>query len=243
MKYFLFLDESGDHGLTKPDPDFPVFLLCGVLTTEENYEIIRKEINKLKESIWGNKTVIFHSRDIRKCEKEFQKLFDLDLKKKFYEGINSIVSGSDYTIVASAIRKNAFIEKFGKLQEDVYEIALSFVIEQAIVILSETDPGAELSIVIERRGQREDKQLDDHFQRLCARGTGKLTAEQLHAVSPTFTFRNKKENVNGIQLADLVAYPIARYVIEPERANPAFEVLEHKIYRINGNLDGLKIYP
>lgn len=100
MRYYLFLDESGDHGLTKPDPDFPVFLLCGVLTTEDNYEIIRQEINKLKESIWGNKTVIFHSRDIRKCEKEFQKLFDLDLKKKFYEGINKIVADSDYTIVA-----------------------------------------------------------------------------------------------------------------------------------------------
>ena len=243
MKYYLFLDESGDHGLTKPDPDFPVFLLCGVLTTEENYGIIRQEINKLKESIWGNKTVIFHSRDIRKCEKEFQKLFDLDLKKKFYEGINKIVSGLDYTIVASAIQKNAYIEQFGKLQDDVYEVALSFVIEQAVMILNEKDLNSELTIIIERRGQKEDKQLDDHFQRLCARGTGKLTAEQLHEVSPTFTFRNKKENINGIQLADLVAYPIARYVIEPDRANPAFEVLESKIYRNNGNLDGLKLYP
>jgi hypothetical protein len=243
MKYFLFLDESGDHGLTKPDPNFPVFVLCGVLATEENYEIIRLEINKLKESIWGDKKVIFHSRDIRKCEKEFQKLFDLELKKKFYEGINNIIAGSDYTIVASAIQKNPFIEKFGKLQDDVYEVALSFVIEQAVLILNETDSNAELSIVIERRGQKEDKQLDDHFQRLCARGTGKLTAEQLHDVSPTFTFRNKKENINGIQLADLVAYPIARYVIDPDRANPAFDILESKIYRTNGVLDGLKIYP
>lgn len=111
------------------------------------------------------------------------------------------------------------------------------------MILNEKDPNSELAIVIERRGQKEDKQLDDHFQRLCARGTGKLTAGQLHEVSPTFTFRNKKENINGIQLADLVAYPIARYVIEPDRANPAFEVLESKIYRNNGNLGGLKLYP
>jgi len=41
----------------------------------------------------------------------------------------------------------------------------------------------------------------------------------------------------------LVAYPIARYVIEPNRANPAFDVLEPKIYRTNGGLDGLRIYP
>lgn len=243
MRYILFLDESGDHGLTKPDPEFPVFLLCGVLVTEESYELIRQRINKLKESIWGDKTVILHSRDIRKCEKEFQKLFDLEIKKAFYLEINKIVSTADYTILASAIQKNPYIEKFGKLQDDVYEVALSFIIEQAVLILNEIATGIELSIVIEKRGLKEDKQLDDHFQRLCARGTGKLAVNELHQVSPTFTFRNKKENINGLQLADLVAYPIARYVIEPDRANPSFEILESKIYRTAKGMEGLKIYP
>jgi hypothetical protein len=153
------------------------------------------------------------------------------------------VAGSDYRIVASAIRKNEFIEQFGKLQDDVYEVALSFVIEQAILILQELDESSELCIVIERRGQKEDKQLDDHFQRLCARGTGKLRSIDLHRFSTSFTFKHKRENINGLQLADLVAYPIARYVIEPQRANPAFEVLEPKIYRKDGMLQGLRIYP
>ncbi len=39
----------------------------------------------------------------------------------------------------------------------------------------------------------------------------------------------KKENINGLQLADLIAYPIARYIIEPERANPSFEIFKNKI--------------
>jgi hypothetical protein len=243
MKYFLFLDESGDHGLTKPNPDFPVFLLCGVLVTSEVYEVIRQKINKLKESIWGDKKVIFHSRDIRKCEKEFQVLFDLELKKKFYQDINRIVSSFDYTIIASAIQKNLFIEQFGKLQDDVYKIALSFLIEQGVLILQQKNTHPELAIVIEKRGQKEDRQLDDHFQRLCARGTDNLNADELHSVSPTFTFRNKRENINGLQLADLVAYPIARYVIEPDRANPVFEILKPRIYKTDKGLEGLKIYP
>jgi hypothetical protein len=70
-----------------------------------------------------------------------------------------------------------------------------------------------------------------------------LSPEQLHHVSPTFTFRNKKENINGLQLADLVAYPIARYVIEPQRANPSFDVLSPKIYRVGEQLAGLVLYP
>ena len=56
-------------------------------------------------------------------------------------------------------------------------------------------------------------------------------------------FKSKKENINGLQLADLVAYPTARYVIEPNRANPAFEVFKDKIYTKNNKRYGLKIFP
>lgn len=119
MKYFLFLDESGDHGLSKPSHEFPVFLLCGVLVTDSDYEIIRQSMNAIKEAIWKDKKVIFHSRNIRKCEKEFQVLFDLELKQKSYKGINHIVSTGMYHIVASAIQKDAFIQQFGRLQDDV----------------------------------------------------------------------------------------------------------------------------
>jgi hypothetical protein len=243
MNYSFFIDESGDHGLTRINTDFPVFLLCGVLIKTEEYEIVKQAINALKRSIWGNKEVIFHSRDIRKCEREFQKLFDLELKAYFYAELNKILANSPYTIIASAIQKDRFIQHFGKLQDDVYEVALSFVVEQAVIALKEIGYNTSLSIVIEKRGKREDKQLDDHFQRILGKGTGKLTAEEIAACYPTFTFRNKRENINGLQLADLVAYPIALYVIEPNRASPAFEVLEPKIYRTKGVLDGLKIYP
>lgn len=243
MKYFLFLDESGDHGLAKFDPDFPVFLLCGVLVRADEYENIRQNINKLKHSIWGNKEVIFHSRDIRKCEKEFQKLFDLEIKKTFYEELNNIVATSNYNIIASAIQKEKFVQKFGKLEDDIYEIALSFVVEQEIVALQKINPQSELALVIERRGKKEDKQLDDHFQKIQGAGTGILSSEEVKLFNLSFTFRNKKENINGLQLADLVAYPIARSIIEPNRANPAFDVLENKIFSAGGEVEGLRIYP
>ena len=243
MKYFLFIDESGDHGLAKLNLDFPVFLLCCVLVNEIDYENIRQAINTLKQSIWGNKEVIFHSRDIRKCEKEFQKLFDLKLKKKIYEELNNIVSNSHYNIIASAIKKETFIQKFGKLHDDIYEIALSFVVEQAVITLQNINPQAELSIIIEKRGKKEDKQLDDHFQKITGAGTGLLTIEQLKQFNISFTFKDKKENINGLQLADLVAYPIAKNVIEPNRANPAFDILEEKIYKNNGIIEGLRLYP
>ncbi|MFY8068621.1 MAG: DUF3800 domain-containing protein [Flavobacterium sp.] len=243
-KYYLFIDESGDHGLVNLDPDFPVFLLCGLLMSEDNYETTRNNINVLKRKFWANKEVILHSRDIRKCNKEFQILFDNEIKQQFYLDLNAIIKDSKYRILASAINKVKYIKMYGKLSNDVYELALSFIIERAIFCLDEvTNTEKLLEIVIEKRGKKEDKKLEEHFQRLLSRGTGYVSAERLKEVRIKIVFKDKKENINGLQLTDLVAYPIARYVIEPKRANPAFDVLCNKIYHKNGLRYGLKRFP
>lgn len=243
-KYKLFIDESGDHGLVNLDTNFPVFLLCGFLVSEINYDLVRSEFNNLKKEFWKNKEVIFHSRDIRKCDKEFQILFDLDLKKRFYEHINRILQDSKYHIIASAINKEKYIKTYGKLSNDVYELALSFIIERAVFCLDERkNENKELEIVIEKRGKKEDKKLGEHFQRLLSRGTNYVSAERLRDIKTTIIFKDKKENINGLQMADLIAYPIARYVIEPDRANPAFEIIKNKIYQKNTKRYGLKIFP
>ena len=244
MKYYLYIDESGDHGLTTVNPDFPVFLLCGVLVSAGEYENIRQSFNKIKHVLWGNKDVIFHSRDIRKCEKEFSVLFDLEKKKWFYENINLALSNHNYTVFASAIRKDNYIQRFGRLSNDVYELALSFIIERTVFFLDdEKQKEINLEIVIEKRGKKEDKKLEEHFQRILSRGTGFITADRLASYRLNIVFNSKRENINGLQLADLVAYPVARFVIEPKRANPAFDLVESKIYEKGGKRYGLKIYP
>ena len=158
MKYYLYIDESGDHGLSSVNSDFPVFLLCGVLIEAGEYEQLRQALNRIKQSLWQNKEVIFHSRDIRKCEKEFCVFFDLEKKKWFYENLNTAIGTHQYTIIASAIRKDYYINRFGRLSDDVYEIALSFMVERTVFYLDEKKKqGIELEIIIEKRGKKEDK--------------------------------------------------------------------------------------
>jgi hypothetical protein len=213
MNYYLFLDESGDHGLVKVDPHFPVFVLCGVITSEESHVQTSNQMNDLKRRFWGDRKVIFHSRDIRKCEKEFQILFDQEIKKQFYEAVNHLIVSSKYTIIASAINKENHIKQYGKLASDVYEIALSFIIERSVFFLDDqTERDKHLQVIIEKRGKREDLRLHEHFQRLCTRGTGYVTPERIKEYQLEIEFRAKRDDVNGLQLADLIAYPIARYV-------------------------------
>ena len=198
----------------------------------------------MKSKFWDYKKVILHSRDIRKCEKEFQILFNEEIKKDFYLGINQIVSDSNYTIIASAIKKEKYLQKYGKLQDDVYEVALSFIIERAIFFIDDIATiEKEITIVIEKRGKSEDKKLEEHFQRLRSRGTQFVSATRIKNYKMEIYFFEKSKNINGLQFADLVAYPIARFVLDPERANPAFDVLEKKIYSKNGKRYGLKVFP
>lgn len=240
--YYLFLDESGDHGLANINPHFPVFVLSGVLFECSAYETCRIAINEIKNKYWGNKEVIFHSSDIRKCQKEFQILFDLGIKKGFFDDITDIIVNQNYVIIADGIQKEQYIKKYGKLS-NVYELCLSFIIERAVFFLDDIPGGKNLYIVIEERGKKENKQLQEHFDKVIARGTGFVNSERLRALNLKIEFRAKKKNINGLQLADLIAYPVARHVMEKDRANPAFDLLFPKFYHKRGKIYGLKTYP
>lgn len=244
MEFLLFIDEAGDHGLTTVDPSFPLFVLCGIIVSQDEYKKIELEMSAIKHRFWGDKRVILHSRDIRRCDNEFQILFDLTLKEQFYTSINNLVSSSDYTVITSVIDKSRHIQQYGKLASDVYEIALSFILERAIFWLDDqpSKPHS-LSIYIEQRGKKEDNRLHEHFQRLQSRGTAYVTPDRIQSYCRHVEFKVKRDDICGLQLADLIAYPIARYVLDPERANPAFEVLSPKIYVKNGHRYGLKVFP
>lgn len=50
-------------------------------------------------------------------------------------------------------------------------------------------------------------------------------------------------NVIGTQLADLAAYPIARYVINPKKPLPAYDIVRRRFYKGPGWISGLKVFP
>lgn len=244
MNYYIFLDESGDHGLKNIDPGFPIFVLCGVVMSDEQYQELSDRFNAIKKKFWDDKKVIFHSSDIRKCEKEFKILFDIDLKSKFYKELDKSITESEFSIISSAIKKNNYIKKYGKLKSDVYEIALSFIVERSIFYIDSLDKTiSKLYFIMERRGKKEDNRLLSHFNKLLQVGTYYLTPERIESYNLRIEFREKRQNINGLQLADLSAYPIARYVMDKERANPAFEIVKPKIYSKGTKLYGLKIFP
>ena len=243
MRYFLFLDECGDQNLTNFDPSFPIFTLCGIIISENEYNAIESKIIEMKRKYWNNKNVILHSRDIRKCERGFEILFDLDIKKSFYDEINSIMRETPYTIVSCSIKKEPYIRKYGRLG-DVYGLSLSYIIERTVFFLdSQGKKGIELHIYTEKRGKKEDASLLGYYNEVLDRGTYYVNSSRIKAYFKSFEFKDKKDNIIGLQIADLAAYPITRHVLDERSANFAFDILESKIYTQAGRRHGLKVFP
>lgn len=246
MKYYLFLDECGDHNLSNYNPTFPIFTLSGIIMSESDYALINDKMNKLKEQFWGDKTIIFHSRDIRKLQNGFEILFDLEKKKIFYEILNSIMQTSNYTIISCSILKQAYIKKFGRLEDDVYGLSLSFIMERTVLLLdnlSKKDDPIELEVFVEKRGKKEDTNLLKYYNEVLDRGTYYINPKRMKNYFKACHFEWKKANINGLQLSDLVAYPISRYVLDPKSVNFPYDIIEPKFYRKNNKSYGMKVFP
>lgn len=246
MDYCFFLDETGDHGLTFIDDNFPIFLLCGCLIREDNLFAFEDELNKFKKSFFGTTEVNLHSREIRKCDGAFQILFDLELKAGFYEKLNRLLNQTKYYIIGAGVNKKEHIKRYGKGAKDPYALSLSFILERLIFCLDRKADKSHVKISAEKRGHKEDQMLLAHYNSVIDRGTYYVSSARFEMKIEEFKFHSKRENIVGLQLADLCAYPLARYVINPDAPYIPFNVIQKKIYSDNkGNIDGwgLKMFP
>lgn len=240
-KYFLYIDECGDHQLEKFNPNFPVFTLCGILVPGNRLESLENSVKALKRELFGDENIILHSRDIRKQEKSFSILQFAETKNRFYDGLDSILGQKGvYFIVCCSILKEPFVERFSR-GEDVYGLSLKYLIERAIFCMDDNTDEGTMDVFIERRGIKQDRALLSYYNRLRATGTKWVTPERLASRLGRFVFSYKKDNIIGLQLADLAAYPITRHVLDPDSPNPAYDILRDKIYSYKGAVLGMKI--
>ena len=245
-KYHFFLDETGDHGLSFVDPNFPLFLLAGCLFEDGDLKRIKEEINNFKKEFFKTTEVILHSRDIRKCEGAFQILFDLKIKEKFYKKLNSIITNTGFSIIGAGVNKDEHIKKYGRGAEDPYAICLSFILERLIFCLDTKSTLNAVDIKIEKRGKKEDGQLLDNYNTILDKGTYYVNPERLKNKISNFEFFLKRDNVIGLQIADLSAYPLARHVLSPKEPYIPFHIIKKKLYcDKKGDYDGygLKFFP
>ncbi|MCW3097182.1 MAG: hypothetical protein JWL77_2800 [Chthonomonadaceae bacterium] len=243
MSVVVYLDETGDHSMEVIDRDFPVFGLIMVIADLEEYvEKIVPAVHRLKLDYFGHEGVILHSYDIRKQKGDFRFLNDQTKREGFYERINGIMGGMDYSLIATLIRKQAHKDRYGAVATNPYDLALELALERLLPLLEQLGQ-TEVNVIAEARGKKEDDDLNVSFDRFAIHGNDYITTERVRGVKFTLTFVQKARNIVGMQIADLAAYPIARHVIDPSKPNPAYEIIKSKFYIGPGMVRGLKIFP
>jgi hypothetical protein len=240
--YIIYADESGDHSLGSINLQNPVFVLAFCVFEKRAYtETVVPLVQRLKFDFFGHDCIVLHSHEIRKAHGEFNILLNADVRAAFVERVNAIMSDMPMTVIAAAIDKKRHVRQYLE-PANPYEIALTFCMERLQRWLAERRQSVSRShVLVEKRGKAEDIKLELEFRRIAA---GRNRVGQMGNLD--IRFMDKKHNSTGLQLADLVAHPIARHVINPVQPNRAYDLIEPKFRRgPNGQVHGygLKIFP
>lgn len=240
--FVVYVDESGDHGLTSVDPNYPVFVLAFCIFRKEEYSsTVAQAVQRFKFDFYGHDMVVLHEREIRKAEGSFKFLVNEEIRGRFYLSLNALMASAPFTLIAAVIHKTKLLEEYSA-PTNPYDLALTFCLERLHLLLKhQRELDALTHIVVESRGKREDQELELAFRRICQGHNAN------RAVLPfEIVFAHKQCNSSGLQLADMVARPIGRRILSPTQDNRAFEILSKKFDRSKeGKLKGygLEVFP
>jgi hypothetical protein len=240
--FTIYVDESGDHGLESVNPDYPLFVLAFCLTAKAEYRVnIVPEVVAFKHRWFGHEAMILHAHEIRKEKGEFAFLFDRAVRQTFLAELTALMERLPYTLIVSVIDKLKLKHQY-KAPDNPYSIAMQFCLERAFLFLREHGEADRLThVLVESRGAKEDADLELAFRRICDGDNACNRRLPFQVV-----FADKKQNLPGLQLADLVCHPIGRHLLNPDQPNRAYDVVERKIRRNGaGRIEGygLKTFP
>jgi hypothetical protein len=242
----VYVDESGDHGMQTLDDEYPVFVLAFCIFYKKNYsEKIVPALRNFKFKHFGHDLTVLHEHEIRKEKGDF-KFSSRMHKNQFLNELTDIITKSNFIIISCVIEKVKLRAQSG-LINNPYHLALGFCLETLYELMQEKNQEKLLThVVVECRGKKEDNELELEFRRICD------GANQKRIMLPfDILFADKKANLEGLQLADLVARPVGLSVLRPQQENRAFNELKTKFFCSGGRGSvgkgyenwGLKVFP
>lgn len=245
----VYLDECGQHLVRVPDGNFPVFVLSAVIVKDEDKATVDAAWKGWKRELLGSAGVIVHEPDVRNCRGDFRD----EKGQKAIEALPAILEELEFRAVTVAVHTGDYHEKHGGGQLDnslpahTYLMALDFLLERVLFALDTHYGGAGARLIAESRGYKEDAQLQYEFARLHLEGTTYVPSTWFRQqLNPGIQFMTKKDNNTGLQLADLIARPIAEKVLDPSGTPDRWEVVRAKLCdgkETKNSSIGLKVLP
>ncbi len=212
MKYRLYIDEVGNPGpKSSDDPRHRYLSLTGVIMDLSHVQaFVFPTLESIKQAFFGSHPddpLILHRKELLTAKHPFQSLRDPETRADFDREILGLLNDAEYTVITLAIDKLEHRQKYRVWKYDPYHYCLSVLMERYLRWLEGVKALGD--VMAESRGGSEDMRLKKSFRRLCSEGTDYVRANlfRRHLTSLELKVKPKKNNIAGLQLADLVAHP------------------------------------
>ncbi len=246
MTKILFLDESGDHNLTKIDQFHPIFVLGGIIVNKDYAEgEMLQKVSAFKKEIFGTDKLHLHTADFTRQRVGFENMKNRQFCDNFYQKINQLIANLDIKIVACAVKKEAHFSKYGIDAIDPYHLSLNLLVERFCFEIEEQENFSKGLIIAEHRDHTLNRQLELAWLNLKISGTEHKKATAIDRNISNLNLRSKEDNLAGLEIADIIVTPLARMILS-RNSRISLEIIKSKMRKDqNGNISehGLIVLP
>ena len=246
-RYRLYIDESGDHSYGRKElrrlrvtqgetsiidaatghyPELEqiskryLSLTGCIIQTEYYRSTFHPKFEELKQKHFPHnpdEPVILHRKDIINRNGPFWRLRDSEREKSFNESLLLYLEEMKYVLITVVIDKKAHIERYEDFAYHPYHFCLSAMLERYCGFLHFYSVHGD--VMAESRGGAEDRQLKDAYRNIYNSGTQfrKPDFFQIVLTSREIKLKTKFANIAGLQVADLLAYPLKQEILSENK--------------------------
>lgn len=235
QRYRLYIDESGDHTYRKiEDVGHRYLALLGVWFRQgDDYLAFANDLERFKHDLFGRRLdnpVILHRSDIINRKNAFGILCNASKRKSFDDGLLELIDRARFKMLCVLLDKKGHHDRYVDPFHP-YHYCLTAILERyAGWLIYKNTIG---DVMAESRGGEEDLQLKQAYRRTYESGTLHFDRKkfQLALTSKDIKVQLKKADIAGLQLADVLAYPVKQAILVQKGLIPD-----------PGNVFGKKVY-
>lgn len=252
-RYRMYVDEVGGAHMKNFRNDNERYLSLTGIVVELDYAKTKLSIaiEDLKTSFFSehhpDDPVILHRTDIMKRKSHFRVLESSDIADRFDGELINIFTNSDYQVITVGIDKEAHTRHYSDPSHP-YHYLLEILVERYVKQLHTWN--AKGDIFVESRNHNDNNTLNVEFRLFYEAGNENVSVDrvQRRLIDGKLNFKRKDQNVAGLQLADLIAFPSHRHLVCSDRGvemdtgfgSHVVDLLLEQKYRrsVNGRIDG-----
>ena len=225
-RYIIFADESGDHGLNRTSHS-RAFVIAFAIFRRDIYEAIAvPALQHFKRRYLGSEFVPLHEREIRTGDGYFRQIPGPAAREAALNHLRLLLQYLPYSIVAVGIDKDRFTPNPDHPGSPYHRRFLETLVASLRTMPDISTAMPPTEIVADSRGKKEDEQL----RMLVNTGTDS-DDPALARFQFRIRFTSKSDIEVGVELADLIANPISRQVLNQQHPIVPFRLLEPKFLR------------